>query len=410
MAEHPAPWDWPYGNRHRTVATVDDLILATGVVATDAAGAVPEPGDLESQAARAIHNLEASLAEVGAGLDAVVKVKAYYQTDGSVDEAALLARLRGRFDADLGPVLTAIPVRHLAYPGMALQLHCIGQREWRRADNLKAVQGRFAIGRPEGLGPHPYTDAIRAEDMMYFAAQAALDEAGRVISPGEGVPQTRVLMDRLGNLLADLGATFQDAVKKEGYYIGRDMAEWAEMARVRASYFRDPAAVATVVPASLFHQQGLLSKVEVLAMRSKRGKYIPRRDSWPATNWDWPIPVPYRQGIRLGRKVFLGGQVSFEPGCMNQSVLHVGDRAGQVDVTMGYIEAILAGLGAGMADLRLLVCHFAGDGTTSDTQAFLDALAQRITGPLPPITLVSQPRMHTEEMAVEIWGIAEAPA
>ena len=231
MAEHPAPWDWPYGNRHRTVATVDDLILAAGVVATDAAGAVPEPGDLESQAARAIHNLEASLAEVGAGLDAVVKVKAYYQTDGSVDEAALLARLRGRFDADLGPVLTAIPVRHLAYPGMALQLHCIGQREWRRADNLKAVQGRFAIGRPEGLGPHPYTDAIRAEDMMYFAAQAALDEAGRVISPGEGVPQTRVLMDRLGNLLADLGATFQDAVKKEGYYIGRDMAEWAEMAR-----------------------------------------------------------------------------------------------------------------------------------------------------------------------------------
>ena len=93
---------------------------------------------------------------------------------------------------------------------------------------------------------------------------------------------------------------------------------------------------------------------------------------------------------------------------MNQNVVHVGDRAGQVDVTMGYIEAILAGLGASMGDLRLLVCHFAGDGTSADTQAFLDALARRITGALPPITLVSQPRMHTDEMAVEIWGIAEA--
>ena len=408
MAGNAARWDWPYGNRHRTMATADDLIFAGGVVATDAAGAVPEPGDLDSQAARAIRNLEASLGEVGATLDEVVKVKAYYETDGNVDEAIVLARLRGHFDAGLAPVLTAIPVRHQAYPGMALQLHCIGQRDWRRADNLEAVQGRFAIGRPEGLGPLPYTDAIRAEEMMYFAAQAALDEGGNVISPGDGVAQTRVLMDRLGALLEALGATFQDAVKKEGYYIGRDMAEWAEMARVRASYFRDPAAVATVVPASLFHQEGLLSKVEVLAMRSKRGKYIPRLDSWPATNWDWPIPVPYRQGIRLGRKVFLGGQVSFEPGCMNQNVVHVGDRAGQVDVTMGYIEAILAGLGASMGDLRLLVCHFAGDGTSADTQAFLDALARRITGALPPITLVSQPRMHTDEMAVEIWGIAEA--
>jgi enamine deaminase RidA (YjgF/YER057c/UK114 family) len=392
------------------VATVDDLILVAGVVATDAAGAVPEPGDLDAQAARALSNLEASLSEVGAGLDEVVKLKAYYATDGGVDEAALLARLRGRFDADLAPVLTAIPVRHLAYPGMALQLHCIGQRGWRRADNLEAVQGRFPIGRPERLGSLPYTDAIRAEEMMYFAAQAALDEAGRVISPGDGVAQTRVLMDRLGELLAALGASFQDAIKKEGYYLGRDMAEWAAMARVRAAYFRDPAAVATVVPASLFHQEGLLSKVEILAMRSKRGKYIPRQDSWPASNWDWPIPVPYRQGIRLGRKILIGGQVAFEPGRMNQDVLHAGDRGRQVDVVMGYIEAILAGLSAGLGDLRLLVCHFEGTGTAADTQAFLQALAGRVTGPLRPLTLVSQPRMHTEEMAVEIWAMAEAPA
>ncbi|MDH3691009.1 MAG: hypothetical protein OEU36_16295, partial [Gammaproteobacteria bacterium] len=89
--------------------------------------------------------------------------------------------------------------------------------------------------------------------------------------------------------LAELGATFQDCIKKEGYYFGTTMEEWAAMAAVRASYFREPAAVATVVPCHVLWPKGLLTKVEVLGMRALWNgfdKYIPRDDCWPERVWD----------------------------------------------------------------------------------------------------------------------------
>jgi len=68
------------------------------------------------------------------------------------------------------------------------------------------------------------------------------------------------------------------------------------------TYFREPAAVATVVPCHALWPEGALTKVEVLGMRAYRNgfdKYIPRDDRWPERVWDWPISVPYRQGVRL---------------------------------------------------------------------------------------------------------------
>ena len=59
-------------------------------------------------------------------------------------------------------------------------------------------------------------------------------------------------------------------------------------------------------------------------------------------------------------------------------------------------------------DLRLLVCYFTSAGTPAETSRFLDAVADCVAGPLPPITVLPQPHMHSEEMAVEIWGVATA--
>ena len=50
------------------------------------------------------------------------------------------------------------------------------------------------------------------------------------------------------------------------------------------------------------------TKIELLAMRRTRGgfdKYIPREDCWPERVWDWPIPLPYRQAIKLRDTIML---------------------------------------------------------------------------------------------------------
>ena len=182
------------------------------------------------------------------------------------------------------------------------------------------------------------------------------------------------------------------------------------MAEVRASYFREPAAVATVVPCQVLSPEGALTKVEVLAMRELWGfdKYIPRDDSWPKSVWDWPIPVPYRQGSRLRDMIWTGGQVAWEPGTNTGKVVQPGDLPAQTHLCMGHIEAILNGFDATTADLGLLVCYFTSTGTEAETQRFVEAVADSVSGPLPPMTTVPQPHMHAGGMEVEIWGVAQA--
>ena len=41
------------------------------------------------------------------------------------------------------------------------------------------------------------------------------------------------------------------------------------------------------------------------------------------------------------------------------------------------------------------------------TEAFVGAVADTIDGELPPLTLVPQPKMHSDDFTVEIWGVAK---
>jgi enamine deaminase RidA (YjgF/YER057c/UK114 family) len=181
------------------------------------------------------------------------------------------------------------------------------------------------------------------------------------------------------------------------------------MAQMRASYFREPGPVATVVPWHVPWPRGTLTKIEVLALREERNgfdKYIPREDSWPKRVWDWPVPLPYRQGIRLRDTIWLGGQVPWEPWQNKGRAVLPGQLVPQTRFTMTYIDDLLHGFRATPSDLALLVCYFTSDGTPETTTAFLDAVAGAVDGQLPPVTVVPQPHMHTDDMTVEIWGVA----
>jgi enamine deaminase RidA (YjgF/YER057c/UK114 family) len=182
------------------------------------------------------------------------------------------------------------------------------------------------------------------------------------------------------------------------------------MAEVRASFFREPGPVATVVPCHALWPSGALTRVEVLAMRETWNgfdKYIPREDRWPRRVWDWPIPLPYRQAIRLRGTIWLGGQVPWGSNANAGHIVLPGRLLPQTCFTMSYIDDLLRAFGKTPADLRLIVAYFTSDGTEEKTRAFIDEVAAWIGGPLPPMTVVPQPHMHTPDMTVEIWGVAQ---
>ena len=395
-------WRLPLERSHAISAKAGPLVFVGGAGDFGASGKIRHARDLAAQIEGAMANVAAALALEGAGLEDVVRLKAFYTADEGEDGLAVIGRLVDTIDDDLLPAVTANPVPLQPFEGQAVQIQAIAQPGWREGDVRRVTR---PVGKEHGklLRGRELTIGLRAGEFIAVPGRTG-EEAG-----GDGIAQTHVVMQGLTDTLKDLGASMQDAIKKEGYYFGTNMEEWAAMASVRASYFKEPAPPATVVPCHRLWPQSALTKVEVLAFREDWNgfdKYIPRDDSWPKRVWDWPIPVPYRQGSRLRGTIWTGGQVPFEPGRNRGLNVYPGEVLPQTRFTMSYIDDILRGFGAVSSDLALLVCYFTSDGTAGATQRFLDTVADCVAGPLPPITCVPQPHMHNPDMSVEIWGVA----
>jgi enamine deaminase RidA (YjgF/YER057c/UK114 family) len=225
----------------------------------------------------------------------------------------------------------------------------------------------FRCGAAGSLGVAKVTNRLRASEFIAVAGVTAVDNQARPLARDNGVEQTRIVMSRLEAILKELGASFQDCIKKEGYYFGTTQAQWTEMAKVRASFFREPGPVATVVPCHALWPAGTLTKVEALAMRQSWNgfdKYIPREDRWPRRVWDWPVPLPYRQGIRLRDTIWLGGQVPWATDSNAGRVVLPGQVLPQTQFTMNYIDDLLSAFSRTTSDLRLTgrLLHVKGNG------------------------------------------------
>jgi enamine deaminase RidA (YjgF/YER057c/UK114 family) len=402
-------WRLPIARDHRTSATAGPLVFVGGAGDFDRQGRIRNPEDFEAQLRGALDNVAAALADRDCGLADVVRLKGYYSSDGSRNEWAVLAALACAFEDAPAPTISLLPVPLQPFAGQTIQLQAIACPGWRTGPNIRAVEAAVPADAASLFDRPAVTRALRAGEVISVALQAALDGEGLATTPGDGLAQTDVVMARIDEALAALGASFQDVIKKEGYYVGTTMDQWAPMAERRARHFREPGPVATVVPAHVLCPEGVVTKVEVLAMRAEWNgfdKYIAREDRWPARVWDWPIPVPYRQGLRLRDMIWTGGQVPFEEGLNTGKAVHAGDLAAQTRFTMGYVNDIVEAFAHPSRDYAMLVCYFASGGTPAETEAFIDTIAETVDGALPPLTVVPQPHMHSAEIGVEIWGVA----
>jgi enamine deaminase RidA (YjgF/YER057c/UK114 family) len=400
-------WQLPYGRVHEVARAAGGLAFVGGAGDFNASGAIRHAGDLGAQLAGALDNVEAALGVEGCTLADAVRIKLFYAPDAGMTEWEILAAVQRRVGCDPAPAITANPVPLQPFEGQMVQIQAIASKGWRDGDDIRVVREAVPADHAALFDKPVLTRGLRAGEFFSVPGRTAAD--GDAIGTDDGIEQTHIVMGRLKETLGELGATFQDAIKKEGYYFGTTMEQWAGMAATRASYFREPAAPATVVPCHRLSPDGALTKVEVLGYREEWNgfdKYIPREDSWPKRVWDWPIPVPYRQGSRLRGAIWTGGQVPFEPGFNGGAAVYPGDLIRQTRFTMSYVDDILHGFGATSADLAMLVCYFTSDGSQTMTERFLDAVADCVAGPLPPITCVAQPHMHSEDMTVEIWGVA----
>ena len=93
---------------------------------------------------------------------------------------------------------------------------------------------------PAAIGP--YSQAIRIGDTLYTSGQVALDTATGSLVPGGIVEQTTRVLDNLKAVLTASGLDLAHVVKTTVFL--KDMADFAAMNAIYATYFAPPGVVA----------------------------------------------------------------------------------------------------------------------------------------------------------------------
>ena len=113
---------------------------------------------------------------------------------------------------------------------------------------------------PQAIGP--YSQAIRAGEYLFVSGQIPLDPATGSLVSGTIAEETRRVLDNLGAILDAAGASFDRVVKTTVYLA--NMADFAAMNEVYATYFHAPApARATVQAAGL--PRGVRVEIDLIA-------------------------------------------------------------------------------------------------------------------------------------------------
>lgn len=112
----------PYA--YGVVVEAGSLVLTAGACPINEQGATVCPGDPAGQAAQAVDNLFATLADAGVGPDAVVKTTVYVATTEHADLLTVLAVVRDAFGSH-DPPSTLVGVTVLGYSGQLVEIEAI---------------------------------------------------------------------------------------------------------------------------------------------------------------------------------------------------------------------------------------------------------------------------------------------
>lgn len=112
---------------------------------------------------------------------------------------------------------------------------------------------------PQAIGP--YSQAVKAGDMLYTSGQIALDPKNGALNGATTAEQTEQVMKNLSAVLEAAGASFDDVVKTTCFLA--DIADFASFNEVYGKYITSAPARSCIAVKDL--PKGALVEVEVIA-------------------------------------------------------------------------------------------------------------------------------------------------
>jgi enamine deaminase RidA (YjgF/YER057c/UK114 family) len=389
-------WDWPIKVSHKHGVRAGEMLWVGGQVDLTSSGEVRNSGNMEAQIPNCIHSFGRVLEDLGGDLTDLVKLLCFYVNDGSGDETAFLTAVAKALPPGAKPAVTAVPVPYLAYPGMMVEIEGYAMR---KPDGAKLAR-TYAPATGLSPLPEPFVQGLRSGKMIFVSAQSPIDAQGKVMLAGDIVGQSKQVMRQVGTALSAFGASFDDVVKVNRWYVGQGTVEDFEPAALAcAAHFSEPGPAATGIPLPRHARPGQQIKIEVVAMLGEDGKRLPRRHVWPESLWDWTVHLPYKHGLKCDDMIFLGGQVSLDK---QGRAVEPGNLAAQARQAMVHIGTILNELGASYDDVCKVIAMYEGRCGGDDLHANLAIRSSFFTEPGPATTGIPLPKLAYPGMVIEI--------
>jgi reactive intermediate/imine deaminase len=109
----------------------------------------------------------------------------------------------------------------------------------------------------------PFSSAVKVEAKRYLfvSGQTARDPQGNTVGIGDVSAQTRQVMENIGKILRDVGATFGNIVKITMFL--SDLKDRPAALKIRSEYLGDNKPASTTVQVGL--RENVLVEIEVIA-------------------------------------------------------------------------------------------------------------------------------------------------
>ena len=119
--------------------------------------------------------------------------------------------------------------------------------------------------------PTPFSQGWRVDNLLFVGGQLSADEHGNVVGEGDIEVQTRNVFEAVTAGLTEGGATWDDVVKLNTYYVCNETGDavrdfWEKMTRIRFEYLPTPGPVGTAVRVAGLMYDGFLIEVEAIAV------------------------------------------------------------------------------------------------------------------------------------------------
>ena len=391
-------WTWQVPVTHKHGLRDGEMIFVGGEVDMDKECEIRHPGDIWAQTEGVLDNIDIILEGCEGDFNDIVKLVVFYENNGEVDEITLLEQIRARFTGEVAPVVVSVPLSVLAWPDLKIEIEAIAMRA------PDGTRMKREASNPDEHWAWPFNHGIRCCEYIFTGTQMALDRDGNVREPNDRVAQAKINIENLDRVLAGFGADRADVCRINTFYLGIGTADdWARAGEVRGRAFEWPGPVGTGVPVVKLFPEGVTQRQESVAMLATDGTRLPRIALRPEGHWDWPSPINLQQVVKVGRMIFVGGQVSAEG---QGVVLYPDDLEAQTHEIMRDIDKCLAEVGAKFDDIVKMNTFFKGGASFEHPIRYFTIRSSYFSDPGPTTTGVPLEKIAIEGLELEIEAYA----